>query len=209
MGTYNLRKELGSDALKFSIFGREWDHRKISPSHALITPGPGHYEEVLKMNGKGRYSSSLYTNTRTIKFIGPERGKTIDNNYPSPWAYDLGTMFNRTGLQFTSKFNSTIAKTISNRPKDFYLPNKQSSFPGPGSYDSFSDFTGYTEIHKKCKCGRYLGHPPIYEDNKCDKNNSKIQSYEEDKNKIIKNKNIKTDNNEDFDKTNFATTTAN
>ena len=67
------------------------------------------------MNGKGRYSSSLYHNTRTIKFIGPEKGKTIDNNYPPPWAYNLGTMFNKTGLQFTSKFNSAIAKTMSNR----------------------------------------------------------------------------------------------
>ena len=29
VGSYNLRKELGSDALKFSIFGREWVNRKI------------------------------------------------------------------------------------------------------------------------------------------------------------------------------------
>ena len=217
VGSYNLRKELGSDALKFSIFGREWDHRRISPSHALITPGPGHYEEVLKMNGKGRYSSSLYTNTRIIKFIGPERGKVIDNKYPPPWAYELGTMFNKTGLQFTSKFNSTMAKTMSDRPKDFYLPYKQSPFPGPGAYDSFSDFTGYTEIHKKCKCGRKLGHPPIYDDNRCGRNYSKTQSFEEDKNKDNKNnKIIKTDDEDNIkdDKnkvsiTNIATTTAN
>ena len=218
VGSYNLRKELGEDALKFSIFGREWDHRRISPSNSLVTPGPGHYEEVLKMNGKGKYSSSLYTNTRTINFIGPERGKTIDYNYPPPWAYELGTMFNRTGLQFTSKFNSTIAKTISNRPKDFYLPNKQSSFPGPGSYDSFSDFNGYTEIHRKCKCGRILGHPPVYNDSKCGKYYNKTQSYEknnsksEEKNrKSIK---IDTENDNKKDKnqggnSNFATTTAN
>ena len=30
VGTYNLRTELGKDALKFSIIGREWDNRKIS-----------------------------------------------------------------------------------------------------------------------------------------------------------------------------------
>ena len=40
VGTYNLRKNLGEDALKFSIFGREWVNRKISPSNSLITPGP-------------------------------------------------------------------------------------------------------------------------------------------------------------------------
>ena len=217
VGSYNLRKELGSDALKFSIFGREWDHRRISPSNSLITPGPGHYEEILKMNGPGKYSSSLYTNTTTIKFKGPEKLKTIDNKVPAPWTYNLGTMFNTTGLQFTSKFDSTIAKTISNRPKDFYLPYKQSSFPGPGSYDSFSDFNGYTEIHKKCKCGRFLGHPPIYDDSKCGRNYSK--SFEEVNNnesKEKKKKNLKIDTNNDNkndtnkgSNTNIATTTAN
>ena len=167
-------------ALKFSIFGREWDHRKKSPMNAFITPGPGYYEEVLKTNEKGRYSSSIYENTRQIKFIYPERYKTVKNNNPPPWAYNLGTMFNRTGMQFTSKFNSTIAKTMSNRPKNFYLPDKTSSYPGPGTYDSFSDFNGYTEIHRKCGCGRVLGHPKI-NDEMCDRKFSKTISVEHTK----------------------------
>ena len=143
VGTYELRKDFGKDALKFSIFGREWDHRKKSPMNAFITPGP-------------------------------------KNNNPPPWAYNLGTMFNRTGMQFTSKFNSTIAKTMSNRPKNFYLPDKTSSYPGPGTYDSFSDFNGYTEIHRKCGCGRVLGHPKI-NDEMCDRKFSKTISVEHTK----------------------------
>jgi hypothetical protein len=64
-----------------------------------------------------------------------------------------------------------MAKTMSDRPKDFYEPYKVSTTPGPGSYNVFSDFAGYTDVHKKCKCGRRLGHPPIYEgDNTCDRN---------------------------------------
>ena len=180
VGSYELRKDFGKDALKFSIFGREWDHRKKSPMNAFITPGPGYYEEVLKTNEKGRYSSSIYENTRQIKFIYPERYKTVKNNNPPPWAYNLGTMFNRTGMQFTSKFNSTIAKTMSNRPKNFYLPDKTSSYPGPGAYDSFSDFNGYTEIHRKCGCGRILGHPKI-NDEMCDRKFSKTISVEHTK----------------------------
>ena len=180
VGSYELRKDFGKDALKFSIFGREWDHRKKSPMNAFITPGPGYYEEVLKTNEKGRYSSSIYENTRQIKFIYPERYKTVKNNNPPPWAYNLGTMFNRTGMQFTSKFNSTIAKTMSNRPKNFYLPDKTSSYPGPGTYDSFSDFNGYTEIHRKCGCGRVLGHPRI-NDEMCDRKFSKTISVEHTK----------------------------
>ena len=161
VGSYELRKDFGKDALKFSIFGREW-------------------EEDLKTNEKGRYSSSIYENTRQIKFIYPERYKTVKNNNPPPWAYNLGTMFNRTGMQFTSKFNSTIAKTMSNRPKNFYLPDKTSSYPGPGTYDSFSDFNGYTEIHRKCGCGRVLGHPKI-NDEMCDRKFSKTISVEHTK----------------------------
>ena len=178
VGTYELRQDLGKDALKFSIFGREWDHRKISPMNSFITPGPGNYEEVLKTNDKGRYSSSIFENTKQVKFKGPERYKLIKNNNPPPWAYNLGTMFNRTGMQFTSKFNSTMAKTMSNRPDDFYLPDKKSPFPGPGSYNSFSEFNGYTEINKKCKCGRDLGHPPIYKES-CDRMYSKTLSVDD------------------------------
>ena len=180
VGAYELRKDFGKDALKFSIFGREWDNRKISPMNAFITPGPGYYEEILKTNDKGRYSSSLFENTPQVKFIGPERGKVIKNNNPPPWAYNLGTMFNKTGLQFTSKFNSTIAKTISNRPKNFYSTDKISSFPGPGSYNSFSEFNGYNEIHKKCKCGRILGHPHANNES-CDRFYSKTISVSDNK----------------------------
>ena len=163
VGSYNIGKNLGDDALKFSIFGREWVNRKISPSNSLITPGPGHYEETLKTNASGNYVSSLYGNTTNIRFIGPQRFKDNTFKTPGPGNYEAKTMFNQTGLHYTSRFHSNIAKTISNRPRDFYAPYKISTTPGPGSYDVFSDFNGYTDVHKKCKCGRRLGHPPIYD----------------------------------------------
>ena len=180
VGTYDLRKEFGKDALKFSIFGREWEHRKISPMNAFITPGPGYYEEVLKTNDKGRYSSSVFENTKQVKFIGPQRDRVIKNNNPPPWAYNLGTMFNKTGLQFTSKFKSTIAKTMSDRPKEFYLPYKKCSLPGPGSYNSFSEFNGYNENKRRCKCGRVLGHPHANSES-CDNYYSRTISIDESK----------------------------
>lgn len=203
VGSYNLRKEFGKDALKFSIFGRGWENKRISPSNMFITPGPGHYEEILKTNSQGRYASSLLPNTRHIKFVGPEKDKRVKNNNPPPWAYNLGTMFNRTGFQYTSKFNSTIAKTISNRPRLFYLPYKKSNLPGPGSYDFFSDFEGYTDIHKKCKCGRILGHPPVYDDSRCGRY---MQTYDTESNnnhsKIKKKLTISTDDAKKEQKTN-------
>ena len=169
VGQYNLRKNFGDDALKFSIFGREWVHRKISPSNAFITPGPGQYEESLKTNTSGNYISSLYGNTWQIKFAGPKRFKYAINPYPGPGTYQMKTMFNKTGFHYTSRYNSMIAKTMGERPKHFYAKIKKSSTPGPGSYDVFSDFNGYTDDQRKCKCGRKLGHPPIFDgDIPCD-----------------------------------------
>ena len=157
----NLRKNFGEDALKFSIFGREWTHRKISPSNAFITPGPGQYEESLKTNTSGNYISSLYGNTWKIKFDGPKRFKYDIVKTPGPGTYQMKTMFNKTGFHYTSRYHSMLAKTMGERPKNFYAPIKKNATPGPGSYDVFSDFNGYSDNHRKCKCGRRLGHPPV------------------------------------------------
>ena len=195
VGSYNLRKNFGDDALKFSIFGREWAHRKISPSNAFITPGPGQYEESLKTNSSGNYISSLYGNTWKIRFAGPQRFKHPIINTPGPGTYQMKTMFNRTGFHYTSRYNSMIAKTMSDRPRNFYAPIKKSSTPGPGSYDVFSDFCGYSDNHKKCKCGRRLGHPPVTEgDTPCDEFGRTLNV---NKNRKFKNLSIKLDNNSD------------
>jgi hypothetical protein len=164
VGEYNLRKDFGSDALKFSIFGREWAHRQLSPTNAFITPGPGQYEESLKTNTSGNYISSLYGNTWKIRFAGPKRFKYDIKKTPGPGTYQMKTMFNKTGFHYTSKYDSMIAKTMGDRPKKFYEKIKKSNTPGPGSYDVFSDFNGYTDYHKRCKCGRVLGHPPVSEE---------------------------------------------
>ena len=186
---------MGDDALKFSIFGREWAHRKISPSNAFITPGPGQYEESLKTNSSGNYISSLYGNTWKIRFAGPQRFKHPIINTPGPGTYQMKTMFNRTGFHYTSRYNSMIAKTMSDRPRNFYASIKKSSTPGPGSYDVFSDFCGYSDNHKKCKCGRRLGHPPVTEgDTPCDEFGRTLNV---NKNRKFKNLPIKLDNNSD------------
>lgn len=157
VGTYNLRTPPGKDALKFSIFGRDWANPK-NKSLRTLNPGPGTYEDTLRINRPGKYCTSLYNNTRQIAFAGPERFKTMYNRNPAPGAYDLPTMFNRTGFHFTSKFDSKIGKTMSNRPSSFYRKNKMSMTPGPGSYNIFSEFEGFTGAKRLCKCGRELGH---------------------------------------------------
>ena len=74
------------------------------------------------------------------------------------------------------------------------------------------------KIHRKCKCGRFLGHPPVYNDSKCGKYYNKTQSYEKNNSKSEekskKNLNIDTENDNKKDinqagNSNFATTAAN
>ena len=84
-----------------------------------------------------------------------------------------------------------MTKTMNDRPKNFYALYKVSNKPGPGSYDVFSNFNvnGYPDSHKKCKCGRRLGHPPVFDELSACKRNSKMMALSVDK----KNKNLEYD----------------
>jgi len=141
-GAYDIRPKFANEANKFSLFGREWA-TKDQYKHTRGIPGPGAYDETLHITGKGRYPDSTYKNTRMSSFGNLERFKYRYNKYPSPNAYNLGSFFNNTGFQYSSKYHSNIAKTMGNRPDAFYRPYKMSGTPGPGSYDFFSDFEGF------------------------------------------------------------------
>ena len=146
-GAYNVRKPLGSDALKFSLFGRGWD--KIDNFRLTRNlPGPGHYNQKLAINGSGYYPTSTFGNTHQLGFSKSERFKVKYNKYPGPGTYENDTIFNNTGYHCDSKWGSNIAKTMHDRPPQFYAAYKMSTEPGPGSYDFFSDFEGFQRAGK-------------------------------------------------------------
>ena len=146
-GAYNVRKPLGSDALKFSLFGRGWD--KIDNFRLTRNlPGPGHYNEKLAINGNGKYPTSTFGNTHQLGFARTERFKVKYNKYPGPGTYENDTIFNQTGYHCDSKWGSNMAKTMHERPPQFYAGFKMSTEPGPGSYDFFSDFEGFQRAGK-------------------------------------------------------------
>ena len=100
-GAYNVRKPLGSDALKFSLFGRGWD--KIDNFRLTRNlPGPGHYNEKLAINGNGKYPTSTFGNTHQLGFSRTERFKVKFNKYPGPGTYENDTIFNNTGYNIDS-----------------------------------------------------------------------------------------------------------
>ena len=146
-GAYNVRKPLGSDALKFSLFGRGWD--KIDNFRLTRNlPGPGQYNEKLAINGNGKYPTSTFGNTHQLGFSRSERFKVKYNKYPGPGTYENDTIFNNTGYHCDSKWGSNMAKTMHERPPQFYAAYKMSTEPGPGSYDFFSDFEGFQRAGK-------------------------------------------------------------
>ena len=59
-GNYNHQKALGSDALKFSLFGRSGGTKIFDK--ILDNPGPGEYEQV-NIKESGKYPISSFRNT--------------------------------------------------------------------------------------------------------------------------------------------------
>lgn len=149
-GTYNPYKKLGHDALKFSLFGRDWS----KPKRVQTEPGPGEYK-YLNINSEGKYSSSLFKNSPSPGFSSYKsiRFKYFDYKYPPPNAYfreDKQNLMNGTGYYFSTKYNSRLAKTFGSK---LFVKNpaQRQAFPGPGTYETFSCFNGFTKAARQNK----------------------------------------------------------
>ena len=137
----------------------------------IISPGPGNYD-YMKINLKGKYPSSILTNS-IINSFGTEkrfRNLTKVDNYPAPNEYKLEDMIKGNGIIYNSKHCSNLGKTIGIR---FNTVGKTVT-PGPGAYEFFSDFEGFYKYGKKNK----LNNSKINEDKKSgteSKKDSKIE----------------------------------
>ena len=206
-GAYNIGKPLGYNSLKFSIFGRDWSN-KDENKHKRNYPAPNHYNQKLVINGNGRYPTSTFSNTHGLTFSSAERFKSKFNKNPGPGSYESKIVFNGTGFYFDTKYQSNVAKTMHNRPPQFYRKEKDSGVPGPGSYDFFSDFEGFQRFkttynfNRKSKVGKKKKEKEKKEnlenndnENKDDKKNNEDNVIEEDNNVKKKDNDIEEDNN--------------
>ena len=66
-GKYSVAKDLGKDALKYTMGGRLNTYAG-SGSKYNITPGPGTYPPVVKINEKGKYPTSKIQNIKVSDF---------------------------------------------------------------------------------------------------------------------------------------------
>lgn len=112
-------------------------------------PGPGEYK-YLGINKEGKYPTSVFRNSPQSSFgNGSSRFTYADNKVPGPGNYKMSLVKHYNNGIFNSKYASNVAKTFSYRPKEFFSP-RQTGYPGPGSYEIFSDFGGFSRI-KKCR----------------------------------------------------------
>jgi len=111
-------------------------------------PGPGSYENYIKLNAKNylsKYKNSLINGWSLSKSF---RMRKKDNSVPGPDYYNLGNLFNGSGFNFNSKYKSSLGKSFISRKGSFYKKNNN---PGPGSYESFSEFGIYRKKYFKGK----------------------------------------------------------
>jgi hypothetical protein len=65
-GKYNVIRELGADAPKYTLHAICGDRGWINKN--MITPGPGTYSPVVKINSQGKYPLSHISNIKVSNF---------------------------------------------------------------------------------------------------------------------------------------------
>lgn len=129
---------------KASCHGKIEGLDDASISRKRGVPGPGTYEEPLRMDPMGKYASSTYNNSKASNFNTGRRFKSPAPGLatPGPGTYELpGNTVD--SHQVASNFHSILTRTLrttEKRPPDF----TRFKTPGPGSYRPPSDF-GYID----------------------------------------------------------------
>ena len=67
-GKYSILKGFGEDAYKYSMGTRLNTYTGLGPNKYNITPGPGSYQPVVKINDKGKYPISKISNIKVNDF---------------------------------------------------------------------------------------------------------------------------------------------
>ena len=141
-GKYNINNNFGDDAPKYT-FQRKYDFKNYSIIENF--PGPGSYNNNIY---KRSLFNSKYINFPFVSFSKESRMKNYKNNIPGPNAYKMEDLINGGKKIFDSRFKSNLGRTIFSRHGSYYNINNN---PGPGAYESFSEFGIYNKIFKKKK----------------------------------------------------------
>jgi len=146
-GQYKYTKPFGSQALKYSLYGRQPDKGLGTKSKI---PGPGTYQ-LTELKPDGKYTISRFRNTTGIIW-GSSKEKRFSYkekiNAPGPGKYEIRPLITGEGKIFNSKHKSNMGKTMGCK---FFDPSSKLKTPGPGSYRMFSEFGIYESKYAKAQ----------------------------------------------------------
>ena len=137
--SYKPYKEFGQESVKMSLYSRRSYEDKNK-----YTPGPGAYS-YMSLNPNGRYADSNFRNSpkSTFGIDKSQRSGTKFNQYPGPGAYTTKTSIGGNGYVFDSNHPSNPGKSIGLKLSQ--VGRNIVITPGPGAYNFFSDFEGFSK----------------------------------------------------------------
>ena len=97
-------------------------------------PGPGAYDQLLKINNKGRYIISELPNSIQNTFGSEIRFKNNSTNTetPAPNAYNPESLIKGNGIIYNSRYKTKLGKSMGQRLRKI---GEKLITPGPGSYN--------------------------------------------------------------------------
>ncbi len=139
---YNVGGPFGNDAPSFSL-GEKLSKKNVNRS--FISPGPGAYYNP-RNHVVGKYYESRFKNAAMVSIGGSaKRFNYSVERIPGPGQYKVPSLINESGQIYESKYKSIPARSFIGSKISL---SQRDKIPGPGAYDSFSEFEGYELNHK-------------------------------------------------------------
>ena len=141
-------RNIGVNARKWSLQGKNIYLDDTSRALKLNLPGPGTYNDKQAMPATGSYPSSEYQNSKSSRMNTGRRFKnTVSNRNPGPGQYEESGKVSL-GIHTCSSFKSPMIKNIgTTEQRPAWSVHNRFATPGPGTYRPPSDF-GYLELNK-------------------------------------------------------------
>lgn len=150
---YNVRTKVGDNSPKYSFRPKYIFKGK---GFILNVPGPGNYESYYTTSN-GKYVLSKCPNVSQTAWSKSKskRWAHKEIDFPGPGKYKIQSLINGKGSIYNSKYRSGTAKTMGKRLKSVFDINKNNDTPGPGAYDTFSEFGFFKNTDGRFENARY------------------------------------------------------
>lgn len=146
-GEYQPQHPLGTEAVGFKLkhklnYGDDY-HTALKKN----IPAPGTYEDVLRLDGNGRYTSSEFNNSKSARWAKDDKLRLPPSTHyvvPGPGIYEHVGNVGQT-IQSASQYHTVATRIFGKEQRPEWHCHDRFKTPGPGTYVPPSDF-GYVTI---------------------------------------------------------------